>query len=72
MVRWAYLKRGDAVGTSIRRGSAYDVVLNTTLDVLSAIACGSWNFQGQNHILLYLKISSIVCMHEWNYKENVM
>ena len=54
MVRWADLKRGVAVGKSIRRGSAYDMVLNPTLDVLSAITCGIWNFRGENHILLYL------------------
>ena len=33
-------KRRDAVGTPICRGSADDMVLNPTLDVLSAITCG--------------------------------
>ena len=33
-------KRSNAVGTSIFRGSADDMVLNPTLDVLSAITCG--------------------------------
>ena len=36
-------KMSDTVGTSIYRGSADDMVLNTTLDVLSAITCGGWN-----------------------------
>ena len=31
------LKMSDAVGTSIRRGTAYDMVLNTTIDVLSSV-----------------------------------
>ena len=33
-------KRSDAVGTSIRRGYADDMVLNPTLDVLYAITRG--------------------------------
>ena len=48
------VKRSDVVRTSIRHGSADDMVLNPTLNVLSAITCGGWNFQGENHILLYL------------------
>ena len=39
-------KRRDASGTSICRGSAYDMFLNPTLEVLSSITRGSWNFQG--------------------------
>ena len=50
------LKMIDAVGTSIHHGSADDMVLNTTLDVLSAITCGGCNFWGENHILLYLNV----------------
>ena len=38
------LKMIDAVVTSIHHGSADDMVLNTTLDVLSAITCGGCNF----------------------------
>ena len=38
------LKRSDAVGTSICRGSAENMVLNPTLDVLSTIPRVSWNF----------------------------
>ena len=38
------LKMIDAVGTSIHHGSADNMVLNTTLDVLSAITCGGCNF----------------------------
>ena len=38
------LKMIDAVGTSIHHGSADDMVLNTTLDVLSAISCDGCNF----------------------------
>ena len=30
------------------------MVINPTLDVLSAITCGSWNFRGEKPILLYL------------------
>ena len=37
-------KSSDAVGMSIFRGSADDIVLNTNLDVLSAITHGGWNF----------------------------
>ena len=33
-----------------------DMVLNPTIDVLSAISCGGWNFRGDNHILLYLNV----------------
>ena len=36
-------KRSDALGTSIRRGSADDMVLNITLGVLSAITRVGWN-----------------------------
>ena len=50
------VKRSDVVRTSIRHGSADDMVLNPTLNVLSAITCGGWNFQGENHILLYLNV----------------
>ena len=56
-------KSSDAVGTSIRSGSAYNMVLNPTLDVFPAITHGSWNFRRENHILIYLDFSSIVCMH---------
>ena len=37
-------KRSDAVGTSICRGSADDIVLNPTFDILSDITCGGLNF----------------------------
>ena len=49
-------KRSDAIGTSICRGSADDIFINPILDVFSDITCGSWNFQGENHILLYLNV----------------
>ena len=65
-------KSSDTVGTPIRRGSADDMVLNPTLDVLSAITHGGWNFQGENCILLYLKFSSIFCMQEEHLRENMM
>ena len=39
-------KRIDAVGMSICRGSADDMVLNPTLDVLSTITRGGFNFRG--------------------------
>ena len=38
--------------------------MNPTLDVLSALIHGSWNFLGENRILLYLNFSSIFCMQE--------
>ena len=47
-------KRSDAVGMSIIHGSADDMVLNPTLDVLSVINRGGRYLQGENHILLYL------------------
>ena len=47
-------KMSDTVGTFIYRDSADDMVLNTTLDVLSIITRGGWNFRGKNCILLYL------------------
>ena len=37
------LKSSDVVGTSIRRGSTDDMVLNRNIDVLSAITNGGWN-----------------------------
>ena len=37
-------KGSDAVEMSIHCGSEYDMVLNTTLDVLSIITCGGYNF----------------------------
>ena len=37
-------KRSDAVGMSIRHGSADDMVLNSNLDVLYDITRGGWNF----------------------------
>ena len=43
-------KRIDAVGTSISRGSAYDMVLNPTIDGFYAITCGGWNLRGENRI----------------------
>ena len=33
---------------SICRGSADDMVLNPTLDVLSSITCGGYNLRGEN------------------------
>ena len=56
-------KRSDAVGTSILRGSADGMVLNPTLDVLSAITCGGWNFRGENRILLYMNVFKH-CLYE--------
>ena len=61
-----------AVGMSICRGSADDMVLNPTLDVLSDITRGGWNFQGEKRILLYLNFSSIFCIQEEHCREHVM
>ena len=49
-------KISDTAGTSIHSGSVDDMVLNQTLDVLSAITRGGWNFRGEHRILLYLNI----------------
>ena len=55
--KWGIIKSINALGTSIHHGSAYDMAFNSTLDVLSAIPSGGWNFRGQNHIMIYLKVS---------------
>ena len=49
-------KRSDAVGTSIFFGSSEDMSLNPTLDFLSDIPRGGWNFSEENLILLYLNV----------------
>ena len=46
----------DVVGTSIRCGSADDMVLNPTIDIFSGITCDSCNVQGEKQILLYLNV----------------
>ena len=66
------LKSIDAVGTSIHSGSADDMVLNPTLNVLSAITCGGCNFQVDNHILLYLDVFKNFYMQEGNFRENMV
>ena len=48
--------------TSIHCGSAYDMVLNQNIDILSAITHGGWDFQGENIIILYLNILKH-CLH---------
>ena len=65
-------RMSDTAETSIRRGSADDMVLNPNLDVLSAITRGSCNLRGENHILLYLNFSSIVFMWEEHCMEHVI
>ena len=65
-------KSSDAVGTSICRGSVDNMVMFLTLDVLPAITCGGYNLQGENHILIYLKLSSIICIEEGNYREHMI
>ena len=49
-------KMSDVIGISINHSSADDMVLNPTLDVLSAITRGGSNFWGENRILLYLNV----------------
>ena len=66
------LKITDAVGTSIHRGSADDMVLNQTLNVLSTITCDGCNFQGENHILFYLNFSRIVYIQEGHFRDNMV
>ena len=68
----AGLKIIDAVGTSIHSGSADDMVMNPILNVLSAITCGGCNFQGENHILLYLNVFKHFYMQEGNFRENMV
>ena len=48
-------KSSDVVGTPICRGSSYGMVLNPTLDVLSAISYDGWDFRGENRILIDMK-----------------
>ena len=60
------IKRSDEVGTSIFCGSTDDMVMNPTLDVLSTTTSGGYNLQGDNQILIYLNLSKILCMQEWN------
>ena len=56
-------KCSDVVGMSIRRGSADNMVLSPTIDVLSAIIHGGWNFQGDNCLLLYMNVFNY-CLYE--------
>ena len=65
-------KISDALGTSIHRSSADDMVLNPTLDVLSAITHEGWNFQRYNRILIYMNFSSIVFIKEGNCRDNML
>ena len=46
----------DTVGTSVCHGYADDMVLNTTLDILSAITHGVCNLQEENRILHYMNV----------------
>ena len=62
----------DVVGTSIRCGYAYDMVMNTTLGVLPTITSGGWNFQGDNRILIYLNFSNIVCVQEESCRKKMV
>ena len=44
IVKVGGFKRSDALGTLFFLGYAYDMVMNTTLDFLSAITRGVWYF----------------------------
>ena len=46
----------DTVGTSISCGSADEMVLNPTFDVLSVINRGGCKSPGENHTLIHLKL----------------
>ena len=65
-------KRSYALGTSTRRGSADSMVMNPTLDVLSAITCGGWKFHGEKRILLYLNVFKHFCTYEGNFREKMV
>ena len=58
------LKRSESEVTSIISGSIDNMVLNKTLDVLSAITRGGWNLLGENRILLHLNIFKHFCIQE--------
>ena len=66
------LKMFDAVVMSIYSGSADDMVLNPNLNVLSAITCGGFNFQGENHILLYMNVFKHFYMQEGHFRKNMV
>ena len=66
------LKKSDAVGTSITHGYADDMVMNKTLDVLSAITRGGWNFLGENRILLHLNVFKRFCIQEGRCRYNMV
>ena len=61
-------KSSDAVGTSIPHGYADDMVLNKTIDVLSAIPRGGWNFLGENRILPHLNVFKHFCIQEGRWR----
>ena len=51
-----WFETSDTVGTSVCHGYADDMVLNTTLDILSAITHGVCNLQEENRILHYMNV----------------
>ena len=61
-------KRSDTVGTFIIHVSTDDMVLNTTLDILSATNRGGWNIRDKNRISLYLDVFKIFCIQEEHYR----
>ena len=65
-------KMGNPAGTSIRCGSADNMVLNPTLFIFSDITRGGWNFQRENRILLYLNVFKIICMQEGHCREHAI
>ena len=64
----------DTVGTPINCGSADNMFLNPTVDVLSTITHGGWNFRGENRILLYLNFYKhcLYARREFHGSRNVM
>ena len=49
-------KRSDTIVSSICPGSAYDMLFNPTLYVMSTINSGGCNLQGENPVLFYLNM----------------
>ena len=51
-----WFETSDGVEKSIYHGYVDDMVLNTTLDILSVITHGVWNLQEEKRILIYMNI----------------
>ena len=52
--KFKIMKKIGAIRTSIRCESENNIVLDPSLNVISAITHSSWNFRGNNCTLLYI------------------